>query len=270
MSIITLEAEARSDVGRGASRRLRRLENKIPAIIYGGEKQPENVHLAQNKIHKALENEAIFSSVIVVKVGKEKEQVILKDLQRHPYKPIILHMDFQRVSDKDVLVRHVPLHFINEEEAPGIKEGGLIAHTMTQVEIRCQAKYLPEYIEIDMSNVALNDVIHLAQLNLPKNTELTVDVTDCNHNLPVVSIHLPKIVVEEEPVEEVSETDVEATEQHAEESTDAPGSSHDHDSSHEHGSSHDHGSSHKQGSSHDQGSEHASKSSEEVPPEEGA
>ena len=213
MSTITLEAEARSDVGRGASRRLRRLENKIPAIIYGGEKKPENVHLVQNKIHKALENEAIFSSIINVKIGSKKEQVILKDLQRHPYKPIILHMDFQRVSDKDVLVRHVPLHFTNEEEAPGIKEGGLIAHTLTQVEIRCQAKDLPEYIEVDMSNVALNDVIHLADLKLPKNTELTIDVGDSHHNLPVVSIHLPKIVVEEEPEEVVSETDVEATEQ---------------------------------------------------------
>lgn len=218
MSIITLEAEARSDVGRGASRRLRRLENKIPAIIYGGTKKPENIHLTQNKIHKALENEAIFSSVINVNVDGKKEQVILKDLQRHPYKPIILHMDFQRVSDKDVLIRHVPLHFINEEDAPGINEGGIVAHTMTQVELRCQAKYLPEYIEVDMSNLALNDVIHLADLNLPKHTELTVDVTDSNHNLPVVSIHLPKIVVEEEPVEVASETDVEATEQSVSES----------------------------------------------------
>ena len=219
MSIIILEAEARSDVGRGASRRLRRLENKIPAIIYGGTKKPENVHLAQNKIQKALENEAIFSSVITVNLDGKKEQVILKDLQRHPYKPIILHMDFQRVSDKDVLIRHVPLHFINEESAPGIKAGGIISHTLTQVEIRCQAKYLPEYIEVDMSNVDLNEVIHLADIQLPKHTEFTVDIADGHHNLPVVSIHLPKVVVEEEPEEIVSESEVEATEQTDPEST---------------------------------------------------
>lgn len=213
MSIIILEAEARNDVGRGASRRLRRLENKIPAIIYGGAKEVENINLAQNKIFKALENEAIFSSIITVNVAGKKEQVILKDMQRHPYKPIILHMDFQRVSDKDVLIRHVPLHFTHEESAPGIKAGGIISHNLTQVEIRCQAKNLPEFIEVDMSSVDLNDVIHLADVKLPKNTELTVDVTDGHHNLPVVSIHLPKVVVEEEPEEAPSETDVEATEQ---------------------------------------------------------
>ena len=223
MSIIILEAEARADVGRGASRRLRRLENKIPAIVYGGTKKPENIHLAQNKTIKALENEAIFSSVITVNVGGKKEHVILKDLQRHPYKPIILHMDFQRVSDKDVLVRNIPLHFINEEESQGVKDGGMISHTMTQVEIRCQAKHLPEFIEVDMANVALNDVIHLADLNLPKNTQLTVDVTDAHHNLPVVSIHLPRIVEEpeetvvESEVEGEGEEQVEATEQNASE-----------------------------------------------------
>ncbi len=218
MSIIILEAEARSDVGRGASRRLRRLENKIPAIIYGGTKKPTNVHLTQNKIFKALENEAIFSSVITINVDGKKEQVILKDMQRHPYKPIILHMDFQRVSDKDVLIRHVPLHFTHEESAPGIKAGGIISHTLTQIEIRCQAKHLPEFIEVDMSKIELNDVVHLADLKLPKNTELTVDVTDGDHNLPVVSIHLPKVVVEE-PEDAPSESDVEATEQSTSESS---------------------------------------------------
>ena len=216
MSTITLEAEARNDVGRGASRRLRRLENKIPAIVYGGSKKPKNIHLLQNKVIKALENEAIYSSVINISVDGTKEHVILKDLQRHPYKPIILHMDFQRVSDKDVLVRHVPLHFINEKEAAGVKAGGVISHSMTQIEIRCQAKHLPEYIEVDMAKVGLNDVLHLADLTLPKNTELTVDSSDHDHNLPVVSIHLPKVAVEPEETVTAEETvEVEATEQNS-------------------------------------------------------
>ena len=219
MSTIMLEAETRTDTGKGASRRLRRLENKVPAVLYGGDKKPHSLHLLHNKVIKALETESIYSSVFDLKVDGKVERVILKDLQRHPYKPIILHMDFQRVSDKDVLIRHVPLHFINEESAPGIKAGGIISHTLTQVEIRCQAKYLPEYIEVDMSNVDLNEVIHLADIQLPKHTEFTVDIADGHHNLPVVSIHLPKVVVEEEPEEIVSESEVEATEQTAPEST---------------------------------------------------
>lgn len=202
MSDIILEAEARSDIGRGASRRLRRLENKIPAIVYGSGKKPQNIHLAHNKVIKALENEAIYSSVFTLHIDSKKERVILKDLQRHPYKPVILHMDLQRVSDKDVLVKHVPLHFINEEKAPGIKDGGIITHTMTQVEVRCQAKYLPEFIEVDMSQLGLDEVIHLADLKLGEHVTLTVDAQDHTHNLPVVSIHLPRVVVEEEPAVE--------------------------------------------------------------------
>ena len=131
-------------------------------------------------------------------------------------------MDFQRVSDKDVLIRNVPLHFINESEAAGIKAGGIISHTMTQIEIRCQAKHLPEYIEVDMANVDLNDVIHLADLALPKNTQLTIDVSDHSHNLPVVSIHLPKVVVEPEEIAPEEETEVLATEQSDAESEETP------------------------------------------------
>ena len=211
MSTIILEAEPRADVGRGASRRLRRLENKVLAVVYGSGKEAESIHLAQNKVFKALENEAIYSSVFTLKIGTKKENVILKALQRHPYKPIILHMDLQRVSDKDVLVKQIPLHFINEELAPGINEGGVISHSMTQVEVRCQAQYLPAYIEVDMANVNLNDVIHLSDLKLAKNVELTIDVTDHIHNLPVVSIHLPKVIVEE-VIEEVVEGEEALTE----------------------------------------------------------
>jgi len=224
MSNVLLEAESRADVGRGASRRLRRLENKVPAVIYGSGKDAENIHLAQNKVIKALENEAIYSSVFTITVDGAKQQVILKDLQRHPYKPVILHMDLQRVSDKDVLIRAVPLHFINEEDAPGIRDGGIISHTMTQVEVRCQAKNLPEFITVDMANLELNGIIHLADLSLPKNVELTVDVSDHAHNHPVVSIHLPKVIVEEEPVVEESAEEAAAEEGEEKDTTEANGS----------------------------------------------
>jgi large subunit ribosomal protein L25 len=202
MSAIKLEAELRTDTGKGSSRRLRRLENKVPGIIYGGDKAAKMIHLMQNKVHIALETESIYSSVFDLKVDGKVEHVILKDIQRHPYKPTIMHMDFQRVSAKDVLVKMIPLHFINEAESKGVKAGGLVSHTMNQVEVKCQVKDLPEFINVDLLNVALNDVLHLTDLQLPKGVKLTADVSDAEHNHPVVSIHLPKVVVEEEVIEE--------------------------------------------------------------------
>jgi large subunit ribosomal protein L25 len=201
MANILLEAETRTDMGKGASRRLRRLENKVPAVIYGGDKKPMSIHFNQYKVIKVLESESTYSSVFDITIDGKVEHVILKALQRHPYKPVILHMDLQRVSKKDVLVKLVPIHFINEQQAPGIKEGGMINHTMTQVEVRCQAQDLPEFIEVDMSKVALDDVIHLSNLKLPKGVQLTVDVADGSHDAPVVSIHMPRVSAAEEEAE---------------------------------------------------------------------
>lgn len=202
MSNILLEAQTRTDMGKGASRRLRRLENKVPAVIYGGDKKPLPIHFQHNKVIKALEAESTYSSVFDITVDGKVEHVILKALQRHPYKPVVMHMDLQRVSKTDILIKLVPVHFINEDKSPGIKAGGIITHTMTQVEVRCQAKDLPEFIEVDMSQVALDDVVHLSHLKLPKGIRLTVDVTDGSHDAPVVSIHMPRVAaVEEETIE---------------------------------------------------------------------
>lgn len=192
MSTILLEAETRTDMGKGASRRLRRLENKVPAVIYGGDKEPKSILFLHHKVIKALETESIYSSVFDISVDGKTEHVILKALQRHPYKPLVMHIDLQRVSSKDILVKLVPLHFTKEQQSKGIKAGGMINHSMTQVEIRCQAKDLPEFIEVDMTNVGMNDVVHLSHLKLPKGVHLTIDVTDGSHDAPVVSIHAPK------------------------------------------------------------------------------
>ncbi|HBD7397592.1 50S ribosomal protein L25/general stress protein Ctc [Legionella longbeachae] len=204
MSNILLEAQTRTDMGKGASRRLRRLENQVPAVIYGGDTKPTSIHFQHNKVIKALETESIYSSVFDITVDGKVEHVILKALQRHPYKPVVMHMDLQRVSKTDVLVKLVPIHFINEEKAPGIKAGGIINHTMTQVEVRCQAKDLPEFINVDMSEVKVDDIVHLSHLKLPKGVQLTVDVTDGSHDAPVVSIHMPKVSAASE--EETAET----------------------------------------------------------------
>lgn len=205
MSNVLLEAKTRTDMGKGASRRLRRLENQVPAVIYGGDKKPTSIHFQHHKVIKALETESIYSSVFDITVDGNVEHVILKALQRHPYKPVVMHMDLQRVSKTDVLVKLVPVHFINEEKAPGIKAGGIINHTMTQVEVRCQAKDLPEFITVDMSGVKVDDIVHLSHLKLPKGVQLTVDVADGSHDAPVVSIHMPKISVAEEESEEATE-----------------------------------------------------------------
>ncbi|KTD40143.1 50S ribosomal protein L25/general stress protein Ctc [Legionella parisiensis] len=204
MSNVLLEAQTRTDMGKGASRRLRRLENKVPAVIYGGDKKPMSIHFQHNKVIKALETESIYSSVFDITVDGKVEHVILKALQRHPYKPVVMHMDLQRVSKTDVLVKLVPIHFINEDKAPGIKAGGIINHTMTQVEIRCQAKDLPEFIAVDMSDVKMDDIIHLSHLKLPKGVKLTVDVTDGSHDAPVVSIHMARVSATEEETTEAA------------------------------------------------------------------
>ncbi|MFI4918217.1 MAG: 50S ribosomal protein L25/general stress protein Ctc [Legionellales bacterium] len=198
MSTVLLVAQARTDMGKGASRRLRRLENKVPAVVYGGDKAPVSIHFLHNKVVKALETESIYSSVFDITIDGKVEHVILKALQRHPYKPLVMHMDLQRVSAKDILTKLVPLHFTNEQQSKGVKAGGLINHTMTQVEIRCAAKNLPEFIEVDMTDVGMNEVVHLSHLKLPKNVHLTADVADGSHDAPVVSIHAPKINATEE------------------------------------------------------------------------
>lgn len=205
MSTISLEAEPRTVIGKGASRRLRRLESKVPAVLYGGSKEPTSINLLHKKVVKALETEGIYSSVFDLHLDGKVERVILKDLQRHPYKPIILHMDFQRVSAKDVLVKFVPLHFLHAEECKGVKEGGIVNHNMMQVEVRCQAQYLPQFIEIDLLDMAIDDVLHLTDLKLPKGVHLATDPSEGDHDHPVVSIHVPRVVVEEEPVVEESE-----------------------------------------------------------------
>jgi len=217
MSNIVLEAFTRADLGKGASRRLRRLENKVPAIVYGGEKEPVPVFLFHNKIVKALENESIYSSVFELNIDGKSHKVILKAVQRHPFKPVILHMDMQRVSAKDILVKMVPIHFINEETCKGVKAGGMINRSCNQVEIRCQASKLPEFIEVDLAKMAVNDVLHLSDLKLPKDVTLVADISVAEHNAPVVSIHLPRASAAEEETAKPVEPEADAAAETSEE-----------------------------------------------------
>ncbi len=189
---VVLQGELRSGIGKGSSRRLRRLDNKVPAIIYGAKKAPKTISLLHNKLIKALESEAFYSSVFEVEIDGTKEQVILKDLQRHPYKSQILHADLLRISSKTIITKLVPLHYLNEETAKGVKLGGKVARNMTEVEIKCLAKELPAFIEVDMSDVDMEQTLHLSDIKLPKGVTLTADISDKAHDHPIVSIHAIK------------------------------------------------------------------------------
>ncbi|WP_372987324.1 50S ribosomal protein L25/general stress protein Ctc [Marinobacter sp.] len=188
-----IEAFPRDDQGKGASRRLRREERKIPAIIYGGGKDATPVAIWHNELKKALENEAFFSHVLTVELNGKKESVILKDLQRHPYKPILTHADFLRVDKDHEIHVNVPLHFINEETAPAIKlQGGVANHQINEVEVICLPQNLPEFIEVDMATVDMDQVIHLSDLKLPEGVKIAALLQGEDHDLPVVAIHKPR------------------------------------------------------------------------------
>ncbi len=183
-----LNAEPRTDKGKGASRRLR-LAGKVPAIIYGGDKDPESLTLNHNELLRSLEHEAFYSHILTVKTGASETSAILRDLQRHPSKQLILHVDLQRVSASETLRTHVPLHFMGEDVAPGVKAGGLVSHELTDVLVECLPKDLPEFIEVDISGMDVGDSIHLSGLNLPVGVTLVELARGEDHDLAVVSIH---------------------------------------------------------------------------------
>lgn len=167
-----LIAQARTLQGTGASRRLRRAA-KVPGIVYGGAAAPQSIEVDHNDLLLKLKKEAFHSSVITLVVDGKKEQVLLRDTQRHAYKLQILHVDFQRVDATHELHIKVPLHFVNEEVAPGVKlNGGLVNHVMTEVDVQCLAGDLPEFIEVDLAALKIGDSIHLSQLKLPKGVKL--------------------------------------------------------------------------------------------------
>lgn len=205
MSAITfeLDAEVRENIGRGASRRLR-VADKVPAVVYGAGEKPVSLVLDHNKTMHALSHEAFYSHILTINIGKKSEKVILKAMQRHPAKPRILHMDFLRVRADQKLHMHIPLHFKGEELAPGVKEGGIFSHVISDIEVACLPADLPEFIEVDVSNMALNDVLHLTNIKLPKGVDIVALAQGVEgHDAPVVSLHVPKII-EEEVVEAAS------------------------------------------------------------------
>ena len=188
-----LNAVARNDQGKGASRRLRREAGLVPAVVYGGKADPVSISIAQKDLAKQLENEAFFSHIVELNIDGKSESVILKDLQRHPSKPVILHADFQRVSKSTRLTTNVPIHIINGAAAKGVKQqGGVIMHNLLQLEISCLPADLPESIEVDIIDMEVGQILHISDLKLPKGVTSIALSHGGDHNLPVVAINKPK------------------------------------------------------------------------------
>lgn len=203
-----LDAQLRDDQGKGASRRLRRLQNKIPAILYGGGEAPVSITLDHQKLLHALEHESFYSHLLTLNLAGKKQQVILKDLQRHHYKKSILHMDLFRVKPTDIICMRIPIHFMGAAEAPGVKDSkGIIQHHLSDIEVRCQAQALPEFIEVDISKMVLDQIIHISDLRFPKGVEANVPNLDKEHDHAVISIHSVKVASEEMPEEETTDTE---------------------------------------------------------------
>jgi large subunit ribosomal protein L25 len=212
----SIEAELRTDLGKGASRRLRH-EEKFPAVVYGAGKDPVSLTVDHKKFMHSLENEAFYSHILTLNVGGKDEQVILKDLQRHPARVAVMHADFLRVSATEKLHLHVPLHFINAEECPGAKEGGLVTHSITEIEVACFPQDLPEYLEVDLSSLELDQSLHMSDIIVPENVELVELAHGESHDQPVASVHVPRGAPEEDEIEEAAEGEVPTTEEGGEE-----------------------------------------------------
>jgi len=215
MSIFELEAESRSDNGKGASRRLRR-DGMVPAVIYGGSEEPQSIKLVHSEILKRLDHEAFYSHILTVNIDGKPSKTILRDMQRHPAKPVIMHMDFMRVDENKPIRVHVPLHFIGADVAPGSKAGGLVSHDLVEVALEVLPKHLPEYIEVDISAMEIGDSLHLSDLKVPETGSLVELARGEGHDLPIVSIHVRRGGAEEDETAGGEEAAAEGGEEAAE------------------------------------------------------
>lgn len=182
-----LDAHPRTETGRGAMRRLRRAR-RVPGVVYGADKGPQPVALENDQLYRLLEEESFFSTVLKIQMGSETEQAIVKDLQRHPFKPLVQHIDLQRVREDQPITVHVPLRVHGEEQAPGVKRGGVLHHDLLDLEVVCLPKDLPPHIDIDVSRLKVGQAVHISELSLPQGVESAALQQGPEHDAPVVSI----------------------------------------------------------------------------------
>jgi large subunit ribosomal protein L25 len=195
---LDLVAEFRTDTGKGSSRRLRRA-GKVPAIIYGAGREPRALTFDHNDLLKATEHESFFSSILNVQVGDNVRASILRDIQVHPAKRQILHIDLQRVVENEKIHMEVPIHYINEANCVGVKiGGGTLQKTRTEVEVVCFPRYLPEYLEVDIQNMDVDDILHLSDIKLPEGVELVDLIAEPPRDEAIVAVHVLRGSVEDD------------------------------------------------------------------------
>ncbi len=205
-----ITAFGREDAGKGASRRLRRA-GRIPAIVYGGHAEPASVELDHEKTWLASQNEWFYSSILTMDVDGKAQKVLLRDMQRHPYRQQIMHLDFQRVSENEAIRTAVPLHFLNQEKSPAGKAADVvITHELNEVVVSCLPKDLPEYIEVDLSDFALGGIVHLSELKLPAGVEIPELKLGKEHDVAVVVAKAGRVELEETTEAVEAATDVPA------------------------------------------------------------
>ncbi|MCF7500378.1 MULTISPECIES: 50S ribosomal protein L25/general stress protein Ctc [Pseudoalteromonas] len=202
MSTYTYNAELRTETGTGASRRLRR-EDKVPAILYGADKEAASIVLAHKDMIKAQEDEGFYTHILTLNIGGESVEAILKDIQRHPFKPKITHLDFQRVDASHKLHTKVPVHFIGEEKVT--KAGNTVVHQLTEIEITCLPKSLPEFVEVNVADLVAGDSIHLSDLKLPSGVSSVELAKGADHDQSVVTVKANKAAPAEEASEDAAE-----------------------------------------------------------------
>ncbi|WP_454829579.1 50S ribosomal protein L25/general stress protein Ctc [Pseudoxanthomonas wuyuanensis] len=204
-----IQVQRREDEGKGASRRLRRA-GTVPAIVYGGELKPVSIQLNHNEVWLASQNDWFYSSILDLSLNGDIQKVLLRDMQRHPFKQQIMHLDFQRVNENETLRASVPLHFLNEDKSPAGKSAEVVVtHELNEVQISCLPKDLPEFIEVDLAELAVGDVIHLSNIKLPAGVELPELKLGKEHDVAVVIAKHGRVEAaesEEEPAAEVPAT----------------------------------------------------------------
>ena len=206
MATHNITATSRKVEGKGASRRLRH-SGQVPAIVYGAKSGPANVQIEHNSLWLASQNEWFYSSILQLSIDGKSEKVLLRDMQRHPFKQQILHLDFQRIDENVAIRFNVPLHFMNQDVSPAGKTAGIVVlHELNEIRVSCLPKDLPEFIEVDLSTLDLGDIIHLSQLNLPEGVTLPELKLGKEHDVAVVIARHARVEVEEEaPVAAVAE-----------------------------------------------------------------
>ncbi len=199
---IEITAELRQDVGKGASRRLRRTSEKVPGIIYGAGKDPQSLTLNGFQLSKAMQQESFFSQILNVSVEGDSQQAIVRDLQRHPASEKVLHIDFLRVRADQLIDVNVPIHFINEEQCKGVRlEGGVVSHNLTDIEISCLPADLPEFIEVDIAELGVGEAIHLSDLVVPSGVTIVQLALGEDHDITVVTVNEPRVSAADEEAE---------------------------------------------------------------------